>query len=32
MVGRVLTMLASHADANLHFVSFRVDFNEFYRQ
>ena len=32
MVGRFLTMLMSKSDANLRFLSFRVDFNEFYRR
>ena len=32
MVGRFLTMLMMHEDPNLRFLSFRVDFNEFYRR
>ena len=32
MVGRFLTMLMMHEDPNLRFLSFRVDFNEFYKR
>lgn len=32
MVGHFLTMLTLHADPNLRFLSFRIDFNEYYRR